>query len=574
MKISTITTLTDWTSLAGCWGRPGVYRMLELLHIAGIRDVYWRVFNGGMAMYPSRVAQVQDRHAYDEWQHQRAYPQPTLRVGYLKDCDFNHYDPVPDALEAAAELGINLHLWYTIFEDDHGGPWLSQWAKDHPRYWQMDRDGRTYRGTLDFFFDEVRAYKLAILDELLAYEGTKGLMLDFVRHNACPSADARGIHRFGYNPEIREHYRQSAGTDPVDLPADDAGWLSFKRDYMTTFLNEVRRRLDATGPGRELSMMIWPVDYARWACIDIPRLTRDQTVQMLNAFSLAYTFHPREIVKQHEIMRQQVEADSCQLLPGIMCYNGIYPDDINACAETAEAHGIEQLMLYEADALVQHNLLTTVRAINTGGPTYARPLRATRVAGAAEAIDWSTIAEHSDFLFNSGPTLGPKPSEKTALQIAYGPADIFFRFTCWDGQMDQALAPVPENPHLQYYLDALGPRTHFVYTHGVNLFLDPTQCHQNFHHFYVSPNNDRLQETMADDQWSGEWDSSVQVEDDRWIAQMCIPYRTLGVDRPKPGDRWGINVLRGIRHAEETNGWFSLRWTQPYPDDMGHLRFD
>jgi hypothetical protein len=140
--------------------------------------------------------------------------------------------------------------------------------------------------------------------------------------------------------------------------------------------------------------------------------------------------------------------------------------------------------------------------------------------------------------------------------------------------MDQALAPVPENPHLQYYLDALGPRTHFVYTHGVNLFLDATRCHQNFHHFYVSPNNDRLQETMADEQWSGDWDSSVQVEDDRWIALICIPYRTLGVDPAQPGDTWGINVLRGIRHAEETSGWFSLRWTQPYPDDMGHLRFD
>ena len=101
MKISAITTLTDWTALAGCWGRPGVYRMVELLHIAGVRDVYWRVFNGGMAAYPSRVAQVQDRQAYDEWQRQQAYPQPTLRMAFLKECDFHHYDPIPDAVEAA-----------------------------------------------------------------------------------------------------------------------------------------------------------------------------------------------------------------------------------------------------------------------------------------------------------------------------------------------------------------------------------------------------------------------------------------------------------------------------------------
>ena len=574
MKISTITTLTDWTSLAGCWGKPGVYRMLELIHIAGIRDVYWRVYNGGMAMYPSRVAQVQDREAYDEWQRQKAYPQPTLRAGFLKECDFNAYDPIPDALEAARELGINLHLWYTLFEDDHGGPWLCRFAKDHPEYWQMDREGRAYRGTLDFFFEAVRAYKLAIVDELLAY-GAAGLLLDFARHNACPSADPHGVHRFGYNPEIRNRYRETEATDPLHLPPDDPGWLDFKRAYMTSFLHEIRRRMDATQTCRELSMMIWPVDYARWACIDIPRLTGDRTVQMLNAFSLAYTYHPREIVKQHEIMQKQAEGTDCRLLPGIMCYNGIYPANVDACVEAAADRGIEELMLYEANALVEYNLLTTVRAVNTGVPAYTRTLTATRVDAAdVAAVDWSAIPEHTAFLFNSGPKDDPVPSEKTSLQIAYGDESVLFKFTCRDSHMAEATAPVPDDPRVQYYLDALGSRTHIIYTHGINLFLDAKQSHQDFHHFYVSPRHDRLQETMADERWIGPWDSSVEAEEDQWTALFRIPYSTLGVDPPRPGDEWGINVLRGIRHAAETNAWFLLRWTQPYPDDMGHLRFE
>ena len=48
---------------------------------------------------------------------------------------------------------------------------------------------------------------------------------------------------------------------------------------------------------------------------------------------------------------------------------------------------------------------------------------------------------------------------------------------------------------------------------------------------------------------------------------------TLGVDPPQPENEWGINILRGIRHVGETSAWFPLRGTQPYPDDMGHLRF-
>ena len=91
-----------------------------------------------------RVAQVQDRAGYDEWIRQQAYPQETMSSLYLREVDFNRYDPLPDAVEAAAEFGVNLHLWYTIFEDDHGGPFLCRFAQDHPAYWQMARDGSTF----------------------------------------------------------------------------------------------------------------------------------------------------------------------------------------------------------------------------------------------------------------------------------------------------------------------------------------------------------------------------------------------------------------------------------------------
>jgi len=574
MKLSAISTFTDWTSVAGCWGRPGVYRIFDYLQMAGIEDVYWRVYNGGLAMYPSQVAQVQDRGCYDEWLRQQAYPQETIKVAFLGEVDFNAYDPLPDAVEAAAEFGVRLHWWYTLFEDDHGGPFLSRFAKEHPEYWQTDRKGRTYRGTMDFFFDEVREYKLAIVDELLGYGGD-GLFLDFVRHNACPSSDANGIHRFGCNPEIREAFRGERGTDPLDLPPDDAGWLEFKCAYMGSFIRDIRRRMDAAETCRELSFMAWPVDYARWACIDLPQLTRERAFQMVTSCSLRYSYSPREVIDQYETMKPQIRDAQCRILPGVMCYNGMYPADLDACAAAAEAHGIEELMLYEADGMVKHNLLTTVRALNLGVPNYKRVLKATRITPAEDGgIDWSDVPERTEFLFNSGPKAERVPSEKTAVRIACTDTEILFRFTCHDADMAQALAPVPEDPHHQFYLDALGPRIHIIYTFGVNVFLDPQLSHQDFHHFYVSPRNERLQETMSDDRWAGEWSSEVETDAEKWVATIRIPFASLGVTAPKPGDRWGANLLRGIRHAAETNCWYYLRWTQPYPDEMGALEFE
>lgn len=573
MKISAISTLTDWSGVGGCWGKVGVYRIFDYLKIAGIKDVYWRVFNGGLAMYPSKTAQIEDDYCYVEWKKQQLYPQQTMSYEVLKAFDFRDYDAIADAVEVADEFGINLHLWYSIFEDDHGGAFLSKFALDHPEYWQMDKEGRTYRGTLDWFYDEVREYKLAIVDELMEYKA-KGMMIDLIRHNACPSSDANGIHRMGYNPEIRESYKQQYGKDPMELPPDDPQWLAFKRDYVTPFIKEIRAKMDATETCKELSLMLWPVNYDVWACIDVPLLTKEDAVQMVTSFSFKYSYAPHETLHLYNALKAQVKSDKVKMLPGLCCYNGIYPSDIDNCAKIAEENGIEEMMMYEADALSKFHLVTTVRAINLGVPNYKRKLEATRVdAENAEDIDWSKIPEYTEFLFNSGTKPDPVPSEKTIGQIAYNQKEIIFRFTCFDSDMKTALSPIPENPHNQYYLDALGSRTHFKYTFGFNLFIDPQLCHQNFYHFYISPTGDRIQETMIDETWNGDWQSAVETDDDKWVCTIRVPFESVDVKPPEPGTRWGINIMRGIRHAEETNIWFYISWMQPYPHDMGHLEF-
>lgn len=573
MKIRAISTFSDWTGLGGCWGKVGVYQIFDSLKVAGITDVYWRVYNGGLAIYPSKVAQVEDKYVYDEWKRQQLYPQLTMSREMIKAIDFNTYDPIADAVEVAEEFGINLYLWYTIYEDDHGGAHMSKYALDHPEYWQMDKRGITYRGTLDWFFDEVREYKLAIVDELLKYKA-KGMMLDFVRHNACPSADADGVHRMGYNPEIREHYKKEYGKDPMELPPDDEQWLAFKREIQTSFIKEIWARMGATDTYKELSFMLWPVDYAKWACIDVPSLTEEDAVQMLCCFSLKYSYAPHEILHHHKVLKAQIKSDKVKLLPGLCLYNGIYPPDIDNCAQIAEENGIEELMLYEADKMVKFHLSGNVRAINTGVPNYKRKLKATRVeTDDPDRIDWSNIPEYTEFLFNSGKKADPVPTEKTAAQFAWNDKEVIFRFTSFDSKMNVALTPIPKDPHLQYYLDALGSRTHFIYTDGINLFLDPQLSHQNFYHFCVSPRNDRIQETMVDETWDGEWHSVVKADDEKWVCTIRVPFESVDIKKPEPGDCWGINMMRGIRHAEESNIWFFITWNQPRPEELGLMEF-
>ena len=378
MHIRAVCTFTDWTAFAGCWGKAGVCRVFEELRIAGVRDVYWRVFNGGLAMYPSRVAEIQTPAVYDAWLAANCYPYSNRPVHYLREIDFSRFDPIAVAIDVAEEFGIRLHLWWSLYEDEHGRPFRNRLNAEHPEYWHTDREGRAYSGTFDWFYDDVREYKLAIADELAQYP-IAGLLLDFVRHNATPSADRRGVHRFGYNPEVRDAFRRTHGTDPLNLPADDDVWLAFKRDVRTSLVREIRERVDAAENSRELSLMLWPVNYPRWCCLDVPALTGESSVQMLTAMSLSYSVRPEEAAHHLSVLRAQCRSARVDILPGIAAYNGLQACHVESFVEAAEEAGASGAMLYEADALAKSGLTTAVRAVNLGTPNYGRLLTACRV---------------------------------------------------------------------------------------------------------------------------------------------------------------------------------------------------
>ena len=67
MRIRTITTMTDWAWNMGCWGKVGVYRTMDVMKMADIKDLYWRTHDGGKAMYPSKVSTVSTGDVYNEW---------------------------------------------------------------------------------------------------------------------------------------------------------------------------------------------------------------------------------------------------------------------------------------------------------------------------------------------------------------------------------------------------------------------------------------------------------------------------------------------------------------------------
>ncbi len=561
-----MTTFTDWTHVGGAWGRAGVVRVFDQLAAVGIRDVYWRVFNGGLAMYPSRAAQPQDDRPY-----QRKKTGGALPVGgieYIRETDFRHYDPLPDAIGVGREFGIRVHFWYTIYEEAHGLPFFSPFAEAHPGFWQMDREGRSYPGTIEFGFEEVRQYKLRIIDELLSYR-PDGLLLDFARHNATPSAGRDGVHRFGFNPAIREAYRAAHGVDPIDLPASDGNWLAFRREPLTRLVREIRRRTTASLGEAPIGVLTWAVDNPTWTCLDLPTLTAEGSVGFVGGASMAYAFDAGEPVAQFEALRRQV-AEGTPVRPSISAYGRITDGHVAAMARAADAAGIEELILHEADALARERVRLSIRSINSG----AIPAEKVIVAPPSEQddplrVDWAQAGAAADFV--SARDGLPEAASATRVRVVHTPRGLLVRLS-----LTGDLPPdEPADPdYQQAYKDALGVRSAAHFQHRLGVFISVGRACGDYLMFAVTAHNRRSAARYDGGAWSPGWSSTIDpAGEGEHLLTLDLPYEALGTSRPRAGETWGITVVRGFGPERPMLVWSPTMAPLPTPEELGVVRF-
>ena len=77
-----------------------------------------------------------------------------------------------------------------------------------------------------------------------------------------------------------------------------------------------------------------------------------------------------------------------------------------------------------------------------------------------------------------------------------------------------------------------------------------------------------------DPEWSGEWAYDSKVDGARWTATVAVPYKTLGVEPPKPGVFWRGNVSR-VHAGGGRSAWSAGvgSKTADDPNDFGEIAF-
>ncbi len=172
--------------------------------------------------------------------------------------DYTDFDSFAAAVKIGHELGLEIHAWVTINEDDHGWGAPSAFSRLWPEYRWVRRDGRPYRSQLSLAFPQVMDYKLGIIKELLAYD-LDGLFIDWLRTGDVrdnPQTDHDGVADYGYEAPCVEGFKRKHGLDPRALPNNDPRWVRFRAEPRTQFMRRARKLAQKLKKSLPISVLV------------------------------------------------------------------------------------------------------------------------------------------------------------------------------------------------------------------------------------------------------------------------------------------------------------------------------
>jgi hypothetical protein len=253
-------THSDWMLRPGIvWGDEGVRHMLDACKATGWSHIYWRILDGGRSLYKSKLVTPGEHVAYDSF-YNPVSPQdrelvrkfsPDVTPQRMREItektaalDYSLFDSLAAAVNYGHQIGLKVHAWVSINEDDHGWGIRSDFSLKHPEYRWRRRNGEYYRSQLSFAFPEVREYKLGIIKELVANYPIDGLFVDWLRTGDVrddPQTDFQGVADHGYEEPLVKSFQAKYGRDPHDLANGEDRWVRFRAEPHADFMRSVRK---------------------------------------------------------------------------------------------------------------------------------------------------------------------------------------------------------------------------------------------------------------------------------------------------------------------------------------------
>jgi hypothetical protein len=246
-------------------------------------------------------------------------------------------DPLAEAVETARSMDIKLIASLRMDGpkpppyDGDPGPFY----REHPEFRCRDRDG-SLMPRISLAFPEVRRRFVEMFREAIGY-GADGAAVIF----------ARNYPFVGYDAPALESFRKQYGLDAREADPADPRWLATQSTFVTQFLEEVRRMLNAEGTRRGsrldlVAMIRGAVDHQ----LDPETWVRRRVVDYL-------VLHPPLAAEEHIRRYSELTKGS-----GVRLYVDFYPRQLSAelIRENALRYysaGAEGFTLWDTDGRIK-----------------------------------------------------------------------------------------------------------------------------------------------------------------------------------------------------------------------------
>jgi hypothetical protein len=155
-----------------------------------------------------------------------------------------------------------------------------------------------------------------------------------------------------------------------------------------------------------------------------------------------------------------------------------------------------------------------------------------------------------DRLIQAEPQQGAPISERTEIRILSDLDNLYFGIRAYDRHPERIIAQKMLRDADLWSEDRIG------------IALDTFHDRRNGYLFEANALGAKLDALIEngefDGNWDGIWYAKARIDDEGWILEIAIPYKTVSF--APDGDTWGMNIVRVIRRRDER-----ARWADPYP---------
>jgi len=156
------------------------------------------------------------------------------------------------------------------------------------------------------------------------------------------------------------------------------------------------------------------------------------------------------------------------------------------------------------------------------------------------------------------------PAQQTELRLAYDADNLYVVFSGAE-QLKWTTSLASESRDVPAWRNE-----------SVELFLDPKMDGETYLHLIADVSGgtfDATGDSSDGKSWDGKWMTVPLTSNRGWNIAVVIPFKSFGVERPKPGETWAANFGRHALSANEFSTWSPVGREFNEPWRFGHITF-